>query len=112
MGITHVIRPEEWLPQTPKHIILNKMLQLDIPVFCHLPTMKQHKKSLVDFRKDGFTSEALLNAVALMGWNPPHREDASLMFNESLNAFLKEEVMTLPEMLHTFNIDKIGRQPV
>jgi hypothetical protein len=47
-----------------------------------------------------------------MGWNPPHREDATLVFNESLNAFLKEEVMTLPEMVHTFNIDKISRAPV
>lgn len=43
MGITHVIRGEEWLPSTPKHIILYKMFQLDVPTFAHLPLLLNAK---------------------------------------------------------------------
>ena len=86
------------------------MLQLDPPTFAHLPKLHSDKKPISSYRESGFTAEALLNATALMGWKAPHHEDPSLIFNESLNVFLEAEVMTLPEMMHTFNIDKIHRE--
>lgn len=61
------------------------------------------------YKDKGFTPEAILNGIALLGWNPPHREDASLIFNESTGVFLKQEVLTMQDMVTQFNIDKISK---
>jgi len=99
MGITHVIRGEEWLPSTPKHLLLYKMFGLDPPEFAHLPLLLNDKGqklskrfgdvAVSNYRERGFTPEALLNGIALLGWSPPHREDASLVFNESTGVYLR-----------------------
>ena len=46
------------------------------------------------------TASALFNGIALLGWNPPHREDASLVFNESTGVFMRQEVLTLEDMIN------------
>jgi glutamyl/glutaminyl-tRNA synthetase len=107
MRITHVIRGEEWLPSTPKHIILYKMFELDPPTFAHLPLLlnakgqklskRQGDVSVTDYRDKGFLPEALVNGLALLGWNPPHREDPNVL-SEDLNTFLKHEVLTMKDM--------------
>ena len=60
------------------------------------------------YRDAGFMPEALLNAVALLGWNPPHREDPTTL-SESVGVFMRHEVLTLTDMLHQFNLDKISK---
>jgi len=119
MGITHVIRGEEWLPSTPKHLLLYKMLGIDPPQFAHLPLILNSKGQKLSkrfgdvavrsYKDKGFMPAAMLNGIALMGWNPPHREDASLIFNESTGVFLKQEVLTMDDMINQFNIDKISK---
>lgn len=80
MRITHVIRGDEWLPSTVKHLVLYGALGWEPPVFAHLPLLldetraklsKRHGHASVErFRDDGFLPEAVRNFVALLGWNP------------------------------------------
>ena len=79
MEITHVIRGEEWLSSTPKHIILYEYFGWEKPVFAHLPLLLNPDKSklskrqgdvaIEDYRDKGYLKEALINFVALLGWN-------------------------------------------
>src|SRR5690606_29215950 len=82
MGITHVIRGEEWLPSTPKHLLLYEYFgwQDQIPKFAHLPVIlgsdkkklsKRHgATSLMGYKEQGYLPEAIINFLALLGWNP------------------------------------------
>ena len=80
MGITHVIRAEEWLPSTPKHILLYQAFDWQIPTFAHLPLLlnpdrsklskRQGDVAVEDYLRKGYLPEALINFVALLGWNP------------------------------------------
>ncbi|CAO3684849.1 unnamed protein product [Umbelopsis vinacea] len=80
MGITHVLRGEEWLPSTPKHLILYKSFGWAAPQFVHLPLLLNADKSklskrsgdvhLEDYIRRGYLPEAVMNFVALLGWHP------------------------------------------
>lgn len=89
MGITHVIRGEEWLPSTPKHLTLYKYFGWEPPKYAHLPVIlgtdkkklsKRHGAvSLRGYRDLGYLPEAIVNFIALLGWNPKdEREDFTL----------------------------------
>lgn len=79
MKISHVIRGEEWLPSTPKHVLLYKMFDWEIPKFAHLPLLlnanrsklskRQGDVAVEDYRDKGILPQALVNFVALLGWN-------------------------------------------
>jgi glutamyl-tRNA synthetase len=79
MKISHVIRGEEWLPSTPKHILLYDYFNWEKPNFAHLPLLLNPDKSKLskrqgdvaveDYRSKGYLKEALINFVALLGWN-------------------------------------------
>ncbi len=85
MGITHMIRAEEWLPSTPKQVVLYRALGFDLPKFVHLPNIlnsekkklsKRHDSVAVkDFRSKGYLPEALINFLALIGWSPEDNEE-------------------------------------
>jgi glutamyl-tRNA synthetase len=80
MEISHVIRGEEWITSTPKHLILYGMLSWTPPIFAHLPLLLNADKSKLskrqgdvaveEYLKKGYLPEALLNFVALLGYNP------------------------------------------
>ncbi|PLX28502.1 glutamate--tRNA ligase [Candidatus Parcubacteria bacterium] len=80
MGITHVIRGEEWLPSTPKHVALYNMLGWELPQFAHLSMLVNEQKqklskrhgdvSVEDFKEKGYLPEAMVNFIAFLGWNP------------------------------------------
>jgi nondiscriminating glutamyl-tRNA synthetase len=101
MGITHVIRGEEWLPSTPKHVYMYEAFGWKAPTFVHLPNIlnaerkklsKRHGDVAVeDFRKKGYLPEGLVNYVSLVGWSP---EDNNEIFNmqELEEAFSLERV--------------------
>ena len=89
MGITHVIRGEEWISSAPKHQLLYGYFGWDMPVLCHLPLLRNPDKSKLSKRKNptsilyyqrmGFLPEALLNYLGRMGWSmPDEREKFSL----------------------------------
>lgn len=80
MEMTHVIRGEEWLSSTPKHLFIYECFGWTPPVFAHLPLLlnsdrsklskRQRDVAVEDYLKKGYLPEAILNFVALLGWNP------------------------------------------
>lgn len=96
MGITHVIRGAEFISSTPKHIALYKSFGWEIPVFAHMPVIlgsdkqklsKRHgAKSALDYKKEGYLKNALLNYMALLGWNPGGDREF-LTMSEMINLF-------------------------
>jgi glutamyl-tRNA synthetase len=85
MGISHIIRGEEWINSVPKHVRLYEYFGWERPVFCHLPLLRNRDKSKLSKRKNptslryyrraGFLPEALLNYLGLMGWAMPDGEE-------------------------------------
>ena len=102
MEISHVIRGEEWINSAPKHILLYQYFGWDLPVFCHLPLLRNVDKSKLSKRKNptsilfyqrmGYLPEALLNYLGRMGWSMPD----------------EREKFTLPEMLEVFDIQRVS----
>ncbi len=81
MGVTHILRSEEWLPSTPKHILLFKAFGWDVPEIGHVSFIlgpdgkkKLSKRdggaSVDEFLEKGYLEEALINFLVLLGWNP------------------------------------------
>ena len=123
MGITHVIRGEEWLPSAPLHVLLYKFLGWEdsMPQFAHLPLLlkpdgngKLSKRDaekhgfpifplnwtspengeLVDgFKEAGYLADAFLNFLAFLGWNPGDQR----------------EMFTVDELIEAFSIERIGK---
>ena len=97
MGITHVIRAEEWLSSLPKHVRLYEAFGWQLPVFCHLPLLRNADRSKISKRKNpvslnffkraGFLPEAMLNYLALMGWTMPDEQEIF-----SLDEFVAERL--------------------
>ena len=114
MGITHIIRGEEWINSTPKHVALYEYFGWQLPVFCHMPLLRNPDSSKLSKRKNptslnyyrnvGILPEALRNYLALMGWSMP---DESEIF--SLATFV--EAFEL-ERIHlggpVFDLEKLG----
>jgi glutamyl-tRNA synthetase len=102
MEITHVIRAEEWISSTPKHVVLYRYFGWQAPEFIHMPLLRNADKSKISKRKNpvsldyyreaGFLPEALLNFLGLMGWS----------FGEDREKF------TLAEMIERFTFDRIS----
>jgi glutamyl-tRNA synthetase len=95
MGITHVIRAEEWVTSTPKHVLLYQGFGWELPEFIHMPLLRNQDKSKISKRKNpvslnyyrqaGYLRPALLNYLSMMGWTMP---DGREKF--SLDEFIKE----------------------
>ncbi len=102
MAITHVIRAEEWLSSTPKHVVLYDAFGWTAPEWIHMPLLRNADKSKISKRKNpvsldyyrdtGILPEALRNFLGLMGWS----------FGDDREKF------TLPEMVEAFSFDKIS----
>jgi glutamyl-tRNA synthetase len=108
MGITHVIRGEEWLPSTPKHQLLYDAFGWAMPQMAHLPLIlspsggKLSKRnaetmgipvSVRQYREAGYEPEAVVNFLALLGWHP---ED-------------EQELFTLAELVQRFSLERVSR---
>ena len=85
MGITHVIRGEEWINSAPKHLLLYKYFEWEAPVFCHLPLLRNPDKTKLSKRKNptsilyyqrmGYLPEAVTNYLGRMGWSMPDESE-------------------------------------
>jgi glutamyl-tRNA synthetase len=113
MGVTHVVRAEEWLSSLPKHVELYRGFGWDEPVFCHLPLLRNADRSKISKRKNpvslnhyrqaGYLPEAMLNYLALMGWAmPDEREEFSV--EEFVQAFTLERISLGGPV---FDVDKL-----
>lgn len=105
MRITHVIRGTEYLSSTPKYNHLYRAFGWEPPAYIHLPpVMKSHGRKLSkregdasydDFIKKGYLKEAIINYIALLGWNPG----------------TTQEKFTLKELLDAFSVERISKSP-
>ncbi|MDD5623032.1 MAG: glutamate--tRNA ligase [Actinomycetota bacterium] len=105
MKITHVIRGEDHLSNTPKQILIYRALGFDIPDFTHLPMIlgqdgqklsKRHGSiSIEKYIEDGFLKEAILNYLALLGW----------AYDEKTTTF------SIDELIEKFELDSINKKP-
>ncbi len=103
MQISHVIRGEEWLPSTPKHVLLYQFFGWDTPEFAHLPLLLNEKKAKLskrhgdvaveDFRAKGYLRDAFVNFIALLGWNPTG----------------DREIYSMQELIDLFDLSKVNK---
>lgn len=120
MGITHVIRGEEWLPSAPLHVMLYRAFGWEAPEFAHLPLILKpdgngklskrdgdklgfpvfplnwkasETETWSGFREEGYLPEALLNFLAFLGWNPGNHE----------------EIFSKEELIEAFTIERVGK---
>ncbi|MEB2779526.1 glutamate--tRNA ligase [Algoriphagus sp. C2-6-M1] len=123
MNITHVIRGEEWLPSAPLHVLLYKFFGWEdtMPEFAHLPLLlkpdgngklskrdgdklgfpvfplnwenKETGEKAAGFREQGYFSDAFLNFLAFLGWNPGD----------------EREIFSLEELIEAFSVERIGK---
>jgi len=103
MEISHVIRGEEWLPSTPKHVLLYKAFGWKMPKFAHLPLLLNDNKSKLskrhgdvaveDFIAKGYFKEAFVNFISLLGWNPSG----------------EQEIFSMQELIDGFRLEKVNK---
>jgi glutamyl-tRNA synthetase len=104
MGVSHVIRAEEWVTSTPIHVLLYEAFGWPLPVFAHLPLLRnpdasktkiskrKMDTSVESYRDQGILPEALRNFLATMGWSMPDGRD----------------LFTLPEMIEAFDLRRVS----
>jgi len=103
MEITHVLRAEEWLSSTPRHVLLYRALGFEPPEFAHLPMLlgsdrsklsKRHGAvSIAEFREQGYLPEAMVNFLALLGWSLDDRT----------------EIMSRQQLIDNFSLERVSR---
>ncbi|MDT3699888.1 MAG: glutamate--tRNA ligase [Thermincola sp.] len=105
MGITHVIRGEEHLSNTPRQLLLYNALNLKTPVFAHVSLIlgkdrtkmsKRHGATSIDaYKNQGYLPEALVNFLVLLGWSPD----------------VEEEIFSLEELIQKFSLERVAKNP-
>jgi nondiscriminating glutamyl-tRNA synthetase len=103
MEISHVTRGVEWIPSTPKHILLYQAFGWQAPQFAHFPNIlnadgsklskRQGDVAVEDFLKKGYLKEALLNFIAFLGWNPK----------------TEKEIFSLEELIAEFDLKNVNK---
>lgn len=103
MKISHVTRTEEWLPSTPKHLLLYEYFGWEAPLFAHLPLLLNADKTkmskrkgdvaVADYIKKGYLPEAMVNYLAFLGWNPGS----------------EKEIYSLEELIKEFSIERVHK---
>ena len=105
MGITHIIRGEDHISNTPRHILIQEAIGAPIPIYAHLPLMlaedraklskRKHGEmtSVKFYQKNGYISEAFVNFLAFVGWNPG----------------TEKEIFSLNELINDFDLSKVQK---
>lgn len=114
MKITHIIRGEEWLPSTPKHIVLYESFGWELPQFAHVSLLRNPDKSKLSKRKNpvwtsdyldrGILPEALLNYLALMGWSHPEGKEIFTL-DEYIKLFDLKDVQTTAPVFDSVKLE-------
>ncbi len=106
MEISHVLRADEWLPSTPKHLLLFSAFGWDCPIYAHLPPVqgpdgkkklskRDGAQSVGEYIAAGYLPEALMSFLASLGWN-----DGTT-----------QEIYSPTELIHKFTLDRIQKSP-
>jgi glutamyl-tRNA synthetase len=107
MKITHIARADEWIPSTPKHILLYQAMDWELPIYSHVPLVlgedgkklsKRHgATSVTEFRDQGYLPQALFNFFALVGWAPGEGEE--------------QEIFSREELVERFDLFRVNKAP-
>ncbi len=102
-GVTHVIRGEDHISNTPRQILIQEALGFSTPLYAHLPLVlgadrtklskRRGAKALTEYRDEGYVPEAMLNYLALLGWHPEN----------------DQEIYTLNELIEAFSLERIQK---
>lgn len=125
MAITHVVRGDDHISNTPKHVLLFEAIGNPVPAFAHVPLIlgtdkkrlsKRHgATSVMEYERQGFLPEALVNFLALLGWSPGGDRElfdrADLIEAFSLDGISGGNAVFNPEKLEWFNQQYIQRMP-
>jgi glutamyl-tRNA synthetase len=105
MNISHVIRGDDHLANTPKQILVYNALGLTLPTFAHMPMIlgsdkkrlsKRHAATNVqEYREKGFTATAMINYLSLLGWNPDS----------------DQEIFNVADLINAFNFNQVQKKP-
>ena len=105
MEMTHVIRSDEWIPSTPKHLAIYAGLGWEPPRFCHVPQVlgedrqklskRRGARTVMEYAEAGYVPEAVVNAMALLGWS----------------SGTEQEVMSREELVRAFSLDRVQASP-
>ena len=103
MQVSHVMRGDEWISSTPKHLLLYQAFSWNPPKFIHLPPIlgpdkkklskRQGARSVLEYIEDGYLPEALVNFLALLGWSPKG----------------DRELFILDELIREFSLDRLNK---
>lgn len=114
MKISHVLRGEEWISSTPKHLLLYQAFGWQPPVFAHMPLIRNADKSklskrkndvsILSYREKGYLPEALLNFIALLGWSHPSGEEF-FSFEEFLKVMALDRIQKTGPIFDTKKLD-------
>ncbi len=101
--ISHVFRGDEWIPSTPKHLLLYEAFGWEPPIFVHLPAIlgpdhkklskRQGAKSVIEFIQEGYLPEAIINFLSFLGWAPKDNQ----------------EIFSLQDLSKVFSIERINK---
>ncbi len=107
MGITHVIRGEEHISNTPRQILIQEAIGATRPEYAHIPLILSPDRSklskrhgampVLDYKKEGYVPEAIVNFMALLGWSPQH------------NNASEKEIFTLEELASVFSLEGVQK---
>jgi glutamyl-tRNA synthetase len=107
MGITHIVRGDDWIVSTPKRVLIYQAMGWELPTYCHVPLVngpdgrklsKRHgATSITQFREQGYLPEALLNFLALLGWAPGEGEE--------------QEIFSREELIKRFDLFRVNKAP-
>jgi glutamyl-tRNA synthetase len=105
MQVTHIIRGDEWIPSTPVHVLLFQALGYEPPEFVHLPLVTDQSGSKIKkrdpsfefstYRDGGYLPEAVMNALAFLGWHPG----------------TTDEIFTPQELIERFSLERVSKSP-
>lgn len=105
MEFTHIIRGEEWLPSMPKHLLLYEFFGWEPPKVAHLPLLlnpdrsklskRQGDVAVEDYIRKGYSSDAIVNFVAMLGWNEGEGSE--------------QEVYSMQELIEKFSLERVGK---
>ncbi|NTW82142.1 MAG: glutamate--tRNA ligase [Chlorobiaceae bacterium] len=105
MEFTHIIRGEEWLSSMPKHLLLYEFFGWEPPKVAHLPLLlnpdrsklskRQGDVAVEDYIRKGYSSETIVNFVALLGWNEGEGSE--------------KEVYSMEELIERFSLERVGK---
>lgn len=103
MGVTHIVRGDDHISNTPRQILIQRALDIPTPIYAHLPMVlasdrtklskRKGARGLTEYKKRGYLPQSLINYMALVGWNPGS----------------EQEIFTLNELIQVFDLEKVQK---